>query len=1082
MKPLTCLSLIILALILGSGDIISKNSNESEKHNDLDFKKRSNINSIKLHQPEVYTETFSDISSAADSISLLINSDLSLVNGNVPGWKLKKSNESIAEYSTDEKNENILVIKNMYYDRFFQKVSLPKGHYILRALVKTNVSQIYAYSNVKSAEGNYPFRIPVPISNEFNWVELPFYVTAPKSQEKTDVEVGLLYSGLSGGTGAAARYTIDLYTKKIELIRLGNTSIPHSWELTIPADSIHGLETLHKVSDWDRPGKVIFKDSFLGTEIWLMSQGGQTDMSYAGFPDFSNDGKYMQTGFRRPGHVVRTDGSYRYYPNNDGTNEKWTYKILWPFPWEEKRIPEGTSKSDWVVTSRDINSMKMLNLATDQKHEISMPSRTGWQIIHYPSATVHANRGPALSRITYETLVWQSKDRKSIGLSDVEGNHFRSFRIKSISTKPENDVVHPTGMKDQPIIPLVGGKGGDNWRNAIDRYGNRYFVFEINRENASDDPSNPYQLWAISLIDGDARGLLRIVPYPGVDRTHHNDNREYKLKWWEFAAGFPQSGDNAIFMLEDNTLIHMSSLGMHSGFAGTISTTNPYENEVKFIANYPKNTWSADRISWPHEFKHDRDFAVLEAVTDAAPYGPLVMIDLKHQSIWTLVLTNYHDYSLRYWQRPMYKDRPGYIEYHKPMFRHTPTPSPDFTKVVYCSSMLTGNDPEKLWGDAYIAVAHYPQPPVNVRLDGKSLVWERPYYSKEIMGFNIYRSDESGKGEYEKINKQPIKETRYALQSQKDQKDQKDGFFVLTSVEHSGLESRNFSNEVTAGKNKIFRKFYQSEEGEITIPMVPFFEPQKASNSYAVAITDPELIYSKQLDEGLEGSLKIDIDIPTKGKWRIMARVRGMSGIERSTYTTGWAPSGEPAKGSFKVRINGNSAGNINVDGFNWEWIELDKSAIKLSRGRKTLEFSTSTAGIAIDNILVTNDPVFIPDHHDNTPAVAPSVPSELKIAELNVEEKSTPLEWQGYTIKSPYVKLSWKPSTALQGVRYYSIYRSNVRNFTPSPATLIGSTSETFFTDPKFKKGMEYFYQVVAVDNWDNHSLPSKELPVYVK
>jgi len=36
-----------------------------------------------------------------------------------------------------------------------------------------------------------------------------------------------------------------------------------------------------------------------------------------------------------------------------------------------------------------------------------------------------------------------------------------------------------------------------------------------------------------------------------------------------------------------------------------------------------------------------------------------------------------------------------------------------------------------------------------------------------------------------------------------------DGFFVLTSVEYSGLESRTFSNEVSVGDKKVFRHFYR---------------------------------------------------------------------------------------------------------------------------------------------------------------------------------------------------------------------------------------------------------------------------------
>lgn len=1018
-------------------------------------------------------------SNETDSLNLAVNPELKLVNGNVSGWQLIKTNESLAELTVDHNNKDVLIIKNLYYDRFTQKTSLPAGHYLFRALVKTNVFQIYAYSSVNSITDRYSFRIPIMGSNEFTWVELPFYITAPEGYHNLDVEFGFQYNYLLGGTGTAARFSADLYIKKIELIRLGDTSIPHAWEKNIPAHLQHGLETLNSNNpDWDQPDRVIFKDSFLGTEIWLMTQGGQTDMSYVGFPDFSNNGKYIQAGFRRPGYVLRTDGTYRYYPTDESADERWSNKLLWPFPWEEKRIPAGTDKSDWIVTSRDNTSINMLNLSTGKTHQIIMPSRPGWHIIHYPSQTVHAIRGPAIGSITYETLVWQSEDKKSIALSDMEGNNFRSFVIKSISSRPENDVVHPTDAKDSPIIGLVGGKGGDNWRNAVDRDGNRYFIFEINREKSSDDPYNPYQLWAISLTNINSAKLLRIVPYPGVNKIY-NDQREYNLKWWEFAAGFPQSGDNGIFMLEDGTHLNMSSLGVHSGFPTTISSLDFYTNKSWFIASYPKNTWSADRISWPHEFKRDRDFAVLEAITDAAPFGPLVMIDLKHKSVWTLVYTNYYDYMLRYWQRPQYRDRPGYIEYNKPMFRHCPTPSPDFTKVTYCSSMLTGNDPEKMWGDAYIAIARYPQPPVNVRLDGNTLVWDRPFYCKEIKGFNVYYSEQSGKGSYKKLNKEPIENTKYDLLSNNTTEN---GFYVVTSVEHSGLESRNFSNEVSVGKNKIFRHFYQAEEGELINPMVPFFEPSGAANSYAVAITDPELLYKKNLGEGMKGSVGITVSIPQKGKCKIWARVRGMSARERSTYTTGWAsPSEKYATGSFDVIINGKTAGQINVDRYAWKWMELNAGTIKFTDGKNLLEFATNISGIAIDNILITNDILFHPDNPDNTPVNKPSAPSSMRTEIVQSTGKDDIYNWRGYNIKGTYVKLTWNPSTAPQGVRYYNIYRNNTENFSPAPATLIGSTIEPIFIDTKIKNSMEYYYKIVAVDNWDNSSEASTILKAVI-
>ena len=88
---------------------------------------------------------------------------------------------------------------------------------------------------------------------------------------------------------------------------------------------------------------------------------------------------------------------------------------------------------------------------------------------------------------------------------------------------------------------------------------------------------------------------------------------------------------------------------------------------------------------------------------------------------------------------------------------------------------------------------------------------------------------------------------------------------------------------------------------------------------------------------------------------------------------------------------------------------------------------------------------------------------------------------WRGYNIKGTYVKLTWNPSTAPQGVRYYNIYRNNTENFSPAPATLIGSTIEPIFIDTKIKNSMEYYYKIVAVDNWDNSSEASTILKAVI-
>src|SRR4029077_10089214 len=72
-------------------------------------------------------------------------------------------------------------------------------------------------------------------------------------------------------------------------------------------------------------------------------------------------------------------------------------------------------------------------------------------------------------------------------------------------------------------------------------------------------------------------------------------------------------------------------------------------------------------------------------------------------------------------------------------------------------------------------------------------------------------------------------------------------------------------------------------------------------------------------------------------------------------------------------------------------------------------------------------------------------------------------------------VSLSWTASTDNVGVAGYRVYRSTTPGFTPSPATLIGTTAATSYTDPGLAAGT-YYYLVTAYDAAGNASSPSNQ------
>lgn len=959
-------------------------------------------------------------------------------------WKVRtEGGQENFSYDAKTGTASFCIISN--WQGIFRDIELPPGHYMMRGLAKTNSFAPRFYAQDPSSRMTI-FHIPLGISEDFKEVVLPFYVEGGgKEKKKISIGIAKIYADPS-------RHEAIVSIKDLEIIRLGDTVLEDNWLSKCPVSPNHGLETLKKIARPDRPGRVIFHDSMTGAEIWLLTQGGEVNMSYAGNPDFSNDGKYLHAGAKRPGDVVRTDGSFRY--KSPGST------LLWLFPWEQKRLPSGTDASDWIASLR-YKSIYLFNLVTGEKHEISLPVKEGWEIRQTPSKG--GGRGPNIKEITYETLVWQSEDRKQFALSDIEGNNFRTFKVKSISKNPEKDIIYPAGDKglDTRSINSVWGKSGNNWANAVDREGTRYFVFDINRNSFFTD-ENPYQVWMLPLSLDDKRGLLRVIPnprvkqVPGVGKAWRGDS------WWNLATGLPNSGDNAILLLEDGTYVHMNSLGMHTFFRRTASVNSVYDNSVRFIGNFP----SLVDASWEHEFIRDKGFAILWS--RIVPPTPVIMMDMEHDTLWTVSMMNYTDLEERLSAASKLRSRTA----AKLIYPYA-NPSPDFTKACYASSMLTLGNPEYEYGDAYITVARYPQPPVDLRLEGNRLAWTPPPYNAEIKGYNLYRSGESGMN-YEKVNREPLEGNSCEISRQEGT------FYVMTSVEHSGLESRMFSSEVYTQTPKTYRLFYEAETGDMKSPMVPFFEPVAASNAYAAAVTDPELLYRRKLESGLKGSVVFRVSVPVTGKARIMARIRGMSRIECSSYTTGWPEKGEPGKGAFSIKVDGKDAGKIPVEKFGWKWMPLGTKSLSLAAGEHTVEFETPDAGIAVDNILVTNDIGFVPAGSSNTPSVPPSAPSGLKVAEQVVQGKD--LEWEGYSVKPPYLKLTWNASKAPQGVRYYNIYRSENMDFNRVPATQVGSSNDPVFVDTCMEVGKRYFYSVEAVDNWNNRSAGSTTLAATIK
>ena len=977
--------------------------------------------------------------------SPLLNPDMKLVRGRAFGWWLRGGGGAGEVKLERDDAEQALRVGPLYApESLLQPASATPGHYLLRALARTNVFQVHLVAD--------RMQMPVAVGREYRWVELPFLVKHAEGRSSRTVQVGFRYQSRPA-TGNASRLPATLWVKWVELRRLGDTALRERWIETLPVHPRHRLDLLEASPSRNRPGKVVFRDSFIGTELWLMTQGGQDDHSYVGHPDFNRDGSFLHIGARRaPAGLLRTDGSARYLDN--------TWRgLVWPFPWMERQLPEDADPVEWVVAARDTATIRLENVVTGARHTIELPTRPGWTIVHYPGMSNYGLRGPRVAGITHDTLVWLAEDRKSVATSTAKGRDFRRFAIPSTSPEPDRDEVY-SGMT------FVGGKSGENWRDAVDGRDRRYYFFELNRDHLPNHATNPYQIFALPLT-GKARGPLRVVSHPAGPVTEYvtsqtGPRKQPSAKWWDYAAGFPWSGDDARLLLEDGTLVHMSSLGVHSSFhtggsASTVSLVGLEKETDRFVGTYHK----IDRVTWPHEYRRDRDFAVVGGY--AEPASPILMIDLEHETMWTAALTNFHDY------RKRYSSRWNKAAYHKPMFRLAPTFSPDFTKISYFSAMLTGDVPERKWGDLYVAVVRYPEPPLNLRVGpGRTLTWEPPRRHTEIRGFRLYHSDESGRN-YRRVSDQLLTGTRYRPPA-----DAK-GFYALTSVEHSGLEGRIFSNEVQlGGKKPLFRHFYEPEMGLLHKPMVPFFEPAEASGAYAVAVTDPEHIERRRLTEGLRGAVVLSVSVPSRKGLRLWARGRGMSELERASYTRGWPRrADEVATGRLSLRCEGTVLGSFAVEGPDWHWVALGAGAIQLPARDAALELSTSDAGIAVDCLCITNDPDFRPAGRGREPSTELAAPDNLRLAELILEDA------ERFDLTGGRVKITWRPAGAAQGVTRYQVYRGERADFPADPEHLLGSPAEPVFYDCDLELGKQVFYRVRARDAWGNLSAASSALCV---
>lgn len=348
-----------------------------------------------------------------------------------------------------------------------------------------------------------------------------------------------------------------------------------------------------------------------------------------------------------------------------------------------------------------------------------------------------------------------------------------------------------------------------------------------------------------------------------------------------------------------------------------------------------------------------------------------------------------------------------------------PNCSPDGTKVMSNSDVLGQ------YTDIYVSVAKYPEPPTakNAVIEGKhtTITWDPPNPGKEISGYNIYASKESGMN-YKLVASLPSSETSFLLKSKERT------CYVITAVEFSGLESR-VSNEIQASAKGDWKGYVripiEAETGDCTFPVVSKMDMKNASNGY----------FLMSRDEEREGSVHYTFNVPVSGEYVLWGLCTG--------------------HGSIEVLENGTAAGSFSGPEFNWSWQKLNQK-LQLKKGNNELTLVCRNGSEAIDKLFLSNDMHFMPRGLMQADEIPPVTPSQIEIQDVITNA----------------IHLCWEP---VNDALYYNVYAFTTPDFRCDQYHLISSTTDLCFNDWGLQKNSEYYYRVSAVDRQGNESEPSQ-------
>jgi hypothetical protein len=317
--------------------------------------------------------------------------------------------------------------------------------------------------------------------------------------------------------------------------------------------------------------------------------------------------------------------------------------------------------------------------------------------------------------------------------------------------------------------------------------------------------------------------------------------------------------------------------------------------------------------------------------------------------------------------------------------------------------------------DMYSVVAKRPDPPVEVRSAGREVTWKAPRLSREIMGYNVYSSND-GKT-WKLAVKQSIRETRFSAPG--------DGLYAVTSVEWSGLESLAAGGAAVVGGVKPV--FMIDAEFATYAPPIKEVRDTSAANWFAIENTGGQL-----------GAAEAKFTSGAAGKLAAFLRIRG---------------------GEWTLSANGAKVGSAKNAGEEWKWVRLDGD-VPVQAGENALVFECETKGAALDKVILASGD-FVPQGQAYLDTTPPAAPANAAAKRLSRE----------------LVELTWA-APADDDLRYCNVYYSPTEKDVPTKQSCrIASPprGETRYVDFASRPGVAGSYALTAVDRFGNESAPAR-------